>query len=242
VDAQVGYAVGGYTGTNKILKTTNGGASWVSQNSGTTHWLRSVDFPVDAQTGYAVGDTGTILKTTDGGTNWVSQNSGTTRNFFSVHFPVDIQTGYVAGGMNSNILVKTTDCGANWFRLSPETDVELFSVYFPVDASTGYITGGNGAILKTTDGGTWVEEERAEGRGQRLEVRIKIRPNPFVSFATIPGQEGKRFEMYDVPGRRVGVYQGDRVGLDLGAGVYFVRPECGMRNAECGMTRVVKVR
>jgi hypothetical protein len=81
-------------------------------------------------------------------------------------------------------------------------------------------------------------EEKAEVEGQRLEVRIQIRPNPFVSFATVSGQEGKRFEMYDVLGRRVGVYKGDRIGADLGPGVYFVR-RVGEEGAP---VRVVKIK
>jgi hypothetical protein len=87
-----------------------------------------------------------------------------------------------------------------------------------------------------------VEEETAEGRGQRLEFRMQPNPNPFVSFVTISGQEGERFEMYDVTGRRVGVYSGDRVGWDIGPGVYFIRQEGGRQKAEGRMTRIVKVR
>jgi hypothetical protein len=71
VDNNTGYTVGS-AGT--ILKTTNGGANWASQSSGTTNTLFSVHFPLDAQTGYAVGEFGTILKTTDGGV-WVEEET-----------------------------------------------------------------------------------------------------------------------------------------------------------------------
>jgi hypothetical protein len=81
-------------------------------------------------------------------------------------------------------------------------------------------------------------EQTTEVRGRKLEVRIKATPNPFTKFATIPGQEGKRFEMYDVTGRRVGVYKGNRVGWDLGPGVYFIRA----LDREAGLGRIVKVR
>jgi len=104
---------------------------------------------------------------------------------------------------------------------------------------TGYAAGECGTIMKTTDGGgSWVEEEKAGVRGQGLGIRMTARPNPFVSFATVPGHEGKRFEMYDVLGRKVGVYPGDRIGWDLGPGVYFVRRE----GEEGAPVRVVKVR
>ena len=56
-----------------ILKTTDSGANWTAQTSGTTNWLSSVYF-TDANTGYAVGAGGTILKTTDGGGTFVERN------------------------------------------------------------------------------------------------------------------------------------------------------------------------
>jgi hypothetical protein len=56
-DANNGWAVG-YPGT--ILHTTNGGASWSPQSSGTTNYLYGVAF-TDANNGWAVGRYGTIL-------------------------------------------------------------------------------------------------------------------------------------------------------------------------------------
>src|SRR5215467_9921904 len=62
----------GYGGT--ILRTTDGGATWTPQFSGTTNILYGVSF-VDANTGTAVGGNGTILRTTDGGATWTVQRS-----------------------------------------------------------------------------------------------------------------------------------------------------------------------
>lgn len=58
------YAVGD-SGT--ILKTINGGADWVNQNSVTTEKLNSIFF-TDEDTGFIVGENGLILKTINGGT------------------------------------------------------------------------------------------------------------------------------------------------------------------------------
>jgi hypothetical protein len=81
-------------------------------------------------------------------------------------------------------------------------------------------------------------EQTTEIRGQRLEVRLKAIPNPFLTFAKVPGQEGERFEMYDITGRRVGTYKGERIGEGLGPGVYFLRQEKGSGAPE----RVVKIK
>ncbi|MEI7982717.1 MAG: T9SS type A sorting domain-containing protein, partial [Bacteroidota bacterium] len=61
--ANTGYSIGDY-GT--ILKTVNGGTTWVTLSSGTTYPLYSVFF-TNKNTGYVVGYLGTILKTTNGG-------------------------------------------------------------------------------------------------------------------------------------------------------------------------------
>jgi hypothetical protein len=63
-------------------------------------------------------------------------------------------------------------------------------------------------------------------------------PNPFVSFARIPDHASDRFSLYDISGKRVGSYKGDRVGQGLPAGVYFLRPE----GKDAALLRIVKLR
>jgi len=65
--ANIAYAVGDL-GT--IIKTLDGGTSWVAQTSPVDYRLNRVHF-TDVQTGYIVGDSGTFLTTTDGGDTWV---------------------------------------------------------------------------------------------------------------------------------------------------------------------------
>ena len=149
VDATTGYVVGN---AGIILKTTDGGATWVAQTSGSTEELRSISFPVDATTGYIAGKKGTILKTTDGGSNWVSQDSGTNTNLRGVSFPADATTGYVVG--NNGKILKTTDGGSNWASQTSGTSNMLFGVDFPTDATTGYAVGSDPTVLRTTNGGT----------------------------------------------------------------------------------------
>ena len=84
---------------------------------------------------------------------------------------------------------------------------------------------------------TGVEEENKGFEGSRVQG-FKINPNPFTSFATLPGHEAERFSLYDVSGRQVGTYRGDRVGEGLAPGVYFLRQES--KNAE--PLRIVKIR
>lgn len=68
--------------------------------------------------------------------------------------------------------------------------------------------------------------------------RLKITPNPFVSFARVSGHEGERFSLYDISGRLVGTYKGKQIGADVEPGVYFLREEVREGKA----VRLVKVR
>lgn len=81
-------------------------------------------------------------------------------------------------------------------------------------------------------------EGNSKVNGQESEVRTKATPNPFASFATVPGHERDNFSLYDISGRMVGSYCGDRVGEGLAPGVYFLRPERG----DARPVRIVKLR
>ncbi len=63
VNANTGWVLGA-NGT--ILRSTDGGASWTRQASGTTNHLYAASF-VNTTTGWVLGANGTILNTTTGG-------------------------------------------------------------------------------------------------------------------------------------------------------------------------------
>lgn len=65
-----------------------------------------------------------------------------------------------------------------------------------------------------------------------------VRPNPFTSFTSIPGHSSERFTLYDISGRKVRTYKGDRIGQGLPAGVYFLKVE----NRNSNPLRIVKVK
>jgi len=69
-------------------------------------------------------------------------------------------------------------------------------------------------------------------------ARIKPCPNPFISFASVPGHEAERFIVYDISGRIVRAFKGDRIGEGLSPGVYLMRSEAGGSKT----VRIVKTR
>ncbi len=83
-----------------------------------------------------------------------------------------------------------------------------------------------------------MEDNRGQGFEGPKFGGFKAVPNPFVSFTMIPGHEAERFALYDITGRRVGTYKGERIGMDLRPGVYFIRA----LEREARLGRIVKVR
>ena len=109
-DANTGTVVG-RSGT--ILRTTDGGVTWLAQTSGTSAILYGVSF-TDANNGTVVGagagpEAGTILRTMDGGETWAAQDSGTSNWLIGVSF-TDANTG-TAVGFGGTIL-RTTNVSA----------------------------------------------------------------------------------------------------------------------------------
>ena len=91
-DPAHGWAVGD-NGT--ILATSDGGASWAPQKSGTSEYLVGVHF-ADPAHGWAVGRNGTILATRSGGQIWDAYNSATRNGLFQVFF-ADPLHGWAVG-------------------------------------------------------------------------------------------------------------------------------------------------
>src|SRR5439155_71584 len=136
-DANNGTAVGGY---GAIVRTTDGGAHWLSQTSGTTSDLNAVSF-TDANNGTAVSWYGIIIRTTDGGTNWVQQNSGTGNFLWGVSF-TDANNGTAVG--EDGTIRRTTNGGQTWVHQTSGTTNFLWGVSF-TDANNGTAVGGTAA-------------------------------------------------------------------------------------------------
>ncbi len=147
VNGTTGWAVGD---SGIIIKTTDAGLNWTSQNSGTFETFNAVDF-INALTGWAVGDNeGRIIKTTDGGASWVLQDSG--RILTGIQF-LNADTGWAVGA--NGLVLSTTDGGGTWNQvIIPDLSSYLTTIFFS-DANTGWMGGDfPGTVLNTTDGGT----------------------------------------------------------------------------------------
>jgi hypothetical protein len=258
------FGAGGYD-VYLIKTNASGDTLWTKTYGGTND---DVGWSVQqtSDTGYIIaGYTGSfgagyldvyVIKTNASGyTLWTRTYGGTNADWgHSVRQTLD--GGYIVAGVtlsygagNGDVyLIKTNASGDTlWTRTYGGASSEVGnSIQQTQDG--GYIVAGytnsfgNGdqVYLVKTDslGRSTGVEETAGVRDQGLGIRVTAKPNPFTTFATLPGHEGERFSLYDVSGRKVGTYKGDRIGMGLGPGVYFLRSS----DKKDKPLRIVKVR
>jgi hypothetical protein len=96
---------------------------------------------------------------------------------------------------------------------------DLFITYTKGQWDTPYLAA---LWLASTRKLAGVAEEKKVGRSQVQACTAT--PNPFRSFAAVPGHESEQFVLYDLSGKRTGTYPGNRIGSDVSPGIYFLRP------------------
>ena len=129
----------------KILKSTDGGASWTLQRDA-SHFFNLIDVSfADLNNGWTVG--GEELHTADGGLTWVKQNTGI---FASVSVYALTPTTAWIGGLQD--LGRTTDGGVTWTIERP-SNTDWFAINF-LDAENGW-AGGQDQDIDDVPGSIW---------------------------------------------------------------------------------------
>lgn len=170
-DTLTGWCVGAQGSTGKILRTTDGGITWIDQwkvlnnrsNNGTAARTRSANTTVGRTLNF-FPDTGKVVQTSNGGSSWIERTiADSIVRLTGVQF-VDSLYGWMIGNIVGKIL-RTTDGGSSWSIIStPSISVTSF-----VNRSLGFGVGGY--CYKTIDSGfTWTQIGRIELPGSDLAV------------------------------------------------------------------------
>lgn len=166
-----------------------------------------------------------------------------------------IYEGHLEGYSGSNLYYKfSSDGGVTWSTQSLlTTDTITPAGLYPSisigdtmvhmvwqDGRHGHPYTGNREIYykRNPTGNAWGIYENSAGNMQQIPTGLIAFPNPFTSYTSIFGYKKHSFVLYDITGKRVGIFRGDRIGQGLSAGVYFLTSEG--ENAQ--PLRVVKVR
>jgi len=158
-DMSVGWAVGA-TGT--ILKSSDGGETWVKQDSPESEENLNAVYAISSTLAYAVGDAGLVLETTDGEA-WSPWDVGLSYDLYDIDFFCDISgscTGWAVG--DSGRVIKITDAGSspsfvNQTGPAGASPKALHGVC-AVDSDTVWAVGASATIIVSSNGGdTWSE-------------------------------------------------------------------------------------
>lgn len=154
-----GVAVGRHqtSGGGIVMRTSNGGSTWVTDSTSIPERLFDIDFAGNS-IGWVSGRNGYLSKTTDTGNTWIQLNTGTPEHLFSLDF-VDTTYGWAVGADpgTGGTIIRTSDGGSTWTIQSNTTLNDLMTVYAfnPVKAIAAGIAG---TIVITTDSGlTWTQ-------------------------------------------------------------------------------------
>ena len=163
INVNTGWIFGGeYDDIALISKTTDAGATWVSQTltPDNTSVVASGDM-IDANTGYCLSGFTTpspnikLYKTTNGGSNWNIVTTFPSNQSWQVVQAFSATTLYLGGGQN---IYKSTNSGLNWSSVSiPSALANIFNMDW-TDLNNGTVVGTQGYTAKTSDAGlTWTE-------------------------------------------------------------------------------------
>jgi len=154
INENTGWATGDYS---TIIKTTDGGANWITENSGIasiyTKFSCINTFDNSGEVCWITGFGGLILKTVDGGLNWETYQSVAVPqgiDLWSVYFN-DNNTGWVSG--TDGTIIRTTNGGNSWLNTGGNlTNETIIDLYFS-SLNNGWAVGHHGKILNTTNSG-----------------------------------------------------------------------------------------
>lgn len=143
VNGSTGYACGD---NGKVVKSTDGGLTWISSNKGVASvQLNSISFH-NASNGIIVGNGGVIYETNDGGSSWTPASSGTTRNLLKVR---SFSDGATAVGEYGTLLVKS----GSWSSVATRIRTDIFGVTGSSNSNVR-VCGGGGFIRSNLGGST----------------------------------------------------------------------------------------
>lgn len=160
IDSLTGWAVGSineYTNI-AILKTDDGGETWLPQPTGINAAVTEVDF-INEMVGLAGANLGYTLGTVNGGQTWTIRSEDP--DFYFGFFALDLVNHSVGFAANTGSLIyRTTDTGLSW-ELVHNAPRSIWDLHF-LDNQHGWGGGDYGTIVVTNDGGnTWETMEYA---------------------------------------------------------------------------------
>lgn len=138
-------------GSGRILKTSNGGFTWVLVKQTDSIYYEQIQF-INKNTGWICGEKGSLLKTTDCGNSWFDLSIKRDERKLLLYGMLftDELTGYLSGGVMSEQKIepeflKTTDGGKSWTKIPDDIPNMILNLK---KVSNSIFGSGTGVIIK----------------------------------------------------------------------------------------------
>ncbi|MEX2565620.1 MAG: YCF48-related protein [Cyclobacteriaceae bacterium] len=144
VTNEVGYIAG----ENILLKSIDGGLSWMERQSPTREKVSALAF-FDEQRGVLIAENAMVYQTSNGGETWTTIQLNSDETLMDVQY-LDENKLALAG--KGGVIYLSKDAGLTWQKQDTETTADLNGLFF-LDKNHGFVVSSQSEILKTTDGG-----------------------------------------------------------------------------------------
>lgn len=135
----------------ELLKTTNGGNTWIGINSGTSDNITSILFQ-SASIGFYTTAKGYVYKTINGGSSWTNIKLQTVGALNGIDF-LDSDIGLTCG--DNGVIYRTDNGGSSWTNLGSISIFVLNDVAF-INDTLAVAVGAKGSVFSSSDAGlTW---------------------------------------------------------------------------------------
>ena len=171
INDKVGWVIGGgmYDQYGTIRKTTDGGNSWVLQDSigGSGYYDMEI---IDSLNVLVIGENGQMRYTTDGGNMWLSSVTNSSADNYGIAV-INNNAWIVGGNHNDPKMLKGNLSFYSWqTQIKNITQNNLLSIDL-TNETKGWAAGSNGELLFTTDGGNnWNQNELFDIEFQSISI------------------------------------------------------------------------
>ncbi|GEM_PF-447710 len=154
------HGAGRYAGDAYFISSTDGGASWVSQDLSTSYGAFVDVLFITPDEGYITGSSSggnaVLLHTLDGGASWTTEITNNAYHYWKIGFAsATFGYGVCWSGVDADKWIRTYDGGQTWSDATFAGGYEANGIGF-LDEQTGWIGGHEANTYQTTDGGaTW---------------------------------------------------------------------------------------
>jgi len=228
-NSQIGFA----NAVNKLLKTTNGGQTWVLATS----FGQAIDsqplysfFFTSPTTGFAVGQYGYIFKTTNGGNTWqrvsdVAYFAEDGNNLNKVYFANNI--GYIIGDHGK--ILKSTNQGENW--VSKDFSYDYVSDIQKTNNKV-YVTSGK-SFYSSTDEANWTKLGTPTVEASAPYIMDSQFMNDDLGYALVGNAGGTQFSKSTNGGVTWNLLDNTHLGFNK---LHFFDTQNGLRYSEFGIS------